>query len=412
MDLDSTGITTAIILETRKTLANGKHPVKLRVTFQRKSKYYTLKKESCTPDEFEAIYSPKARGNNKTKRQKYDGVEKRATKIIEGLTTFSFESFEKNYRNKKIKDSSIKSYFETKVSELELTDKYQTATLYNATLKSLQEFDNKISFEKITPKFLKKYETWMLDKGKTYTTIGMYMRNIKHIINRAIEDKIISDYPFSTSRDYNKTKYRIPNSSNTKKALTLSEIGKLFKYVPETRNESYYLQYWLFSYLCNGMNMADIANLKFSNIKGDKLTFIRQKTKDTSNHVPIVEVYLLPQAIDIIKNIGNENQEPDNYVFPIYKSNSTEKDKFHILKQHIKLTNKYVRRVAKKVGIDEGITTYWARHSYSTILKNSGSSIEFIAEQLGHQSTKVTRNYLDSFEDSHKIEQAQKLIPK
>jgi hypothetical protein len=46
MDLISMGVTTAIILETRKTLTNGKHPVKLRVTFQRKSKYYTLKKES------------------------------------------------------------------------------------------------------------------------------------------------------------------------------------------------------------------------------------------------------------------------------------------------------------------------------------------------------------------------------
>ncbi len=412
MDINSIGVTTAIILETRKKLKDNKHPVTLRVTFQRKSKYYTVKKESYTTKEFEHIYKPNVRGKNKERRHKFDAIEKRAIEIIEGLSYFSFEAFEQKYLNKKAKDTTIESYFDSKASELESNNKIQTATLYRATIKSIQQFDEKVSFQKITPGYLKKYEKWMLDEGKTYTTIGMYMRNLRHIVNLAITDSVINEYPFSTNRSVDKTKYSIPNSTNTKKALTIAEVKKLFNYETHNRNEYYYLQYFLFSYLCNGMNMADIANLKFKDIKGDELTFIRQKTKDTSINIPVIKVHLLPYTQKIIEGIGNKIQEPNNYVFPIYKSDSTEIEKFNLLKQHIKLTNKYVRKVAKNVGIDEGITTYWARHTFSTILKNSGSSIEYIAEQLGHQSTKVTKNYLDSFENSHRKEQAQKLIPK
>jgi integrase len=44
------------------------------------------------------------------------------------------------------------------------------------------------------------------------------------------------------------------------------------------------------------------------------------------------------------------------------------------------------------------ITTYYARHSFATILKNSGVSTEFICEALGHTSLQTTKNYLAGFE--------------
>lgn len=56
--------------------------------------------------------------------------------------------------------------------------------------------------------------------------------------------------------------------------------------------------------------------------------------------------------------------------------------------------------------IEENITTYTARHSFSTVLKRSGVSTEFISESLGHSDLKTTENYLDSFEDDIKHEYA------
>ncbi len=45
-------ITTAILLETRVTNKDGNHPVKLRITFQRKRKYYSIKGEHLSKEEY------------------------------------------------------------------------------------------------------------------------------------------------------------------------------------------------------------------------------------------------------------------------------------------------------------------------------------------------------------------------
>lgn len=55
------------------------------------------------------------------------------------------------------------------------------------------------------------------------------------------------------------------------------------------------------------------------------------------------------------------------------------------------------RKIAKKLNSQKPITTYYARHSFATILKNSGVSTEFISEALGHSSLSTTKNYLAGF---------------
>jgi hypothetical protein len=100
-------VTTAIILETRKKLSSGKHPVKLRIYYSGKRKYYTLMKEQdhklvgehYTEDEFEAIMNPKSRGINKETRERFYAVERRAKDIIDEMKGgFSFEAFEVAYK--------------------------------------------------------------------------------------------------------------------------------------------------------------------------------------------------------------------------------------------------------------------------------------------------------------------------
>ena len=61
-------------------------------------------------------------------------------------------------------------------------------------------------------------------------------------------------------------------------------------------------------------------------------------------------------------------------------------------------------RIKEKLGIDKKITTYVARHTFSTVLKRSGATTEYIQEALGHTDVKTTENYLDSFEKKVKKE--------
>jgi integrase/recombinase XerD len=66
--------------------------------------------------------------------------------------------------------------------------------------------------------------------------------------------------------------------------------------------------------------------------------------------------------------------------------------------------------IAKNLGIEKKITTYVARHTFSTVLKRSGASTEYIQEALGHVDSKTTESYLDSFESEVKREYANRLL--
>ena len=408
MDRKKPEVTTAIILEKRVANKDEKHPVKLRITYQGTRKYYTLKGQHYSVNEFQEI-KPSSRKENKKRFKKFESVENRAIDIIDNvLIDFSFDQFERHYLNHKKKNTSIQSYFKDKENELNELGKVGTASIYNATITSLLKFDSNISFQKITPNYLKTYENWFVDQGKSYTTVGIYMRNLRHIVNLAIKDRLINTYPFGEAKD----KYQIPVSNNTKKALSLNDIALLINYKTESKQEIDSLKYWLFSYLCNGMNFTDMLNLKYSNIEKETLKFIRQKTKDTSKHKTQIDVVLLPETLIIIEYLGSTDKDPDNYIFPILKDGLTPKEQKKLVAQHIQTTNKYMKRIAKNIGIDTNISTYYARHSYSTITRDSGASTEFIAEQLGHKNIIVTKNYLDSFNQDTKEKFQKALIPK
>jgi len=253
----------------------------------------------------------------------------------------------------------------------------------------------------------------MLNNGKSVTTIGFYLRCLRAIFNEAINTPGLigkESYPFG------KRKYEIPNGQNIKKAITLEEIKKIFDYESiDGSSEQRAKDYWIFSYLCNGVNIKDIALLKYKNIDfGDeKITFFRAKTERTTvvNIKPIA-IVLLPEIKAIIDRWGNQPQYPENYVFPILKAEYSIEQQHARVKQTVKDINKYIDRIAKTVGITKKLTTYSARHSFSTVLKRSGASIEFISESLGHSDIKTTESYLDSFEDDMKKEFAHMLVPK
>jgi len=65
--------------------------------------------------------------------------------------------------------------------------------------------------------------------------------------------------------------------------------------------------------------------------------------------------------------------------------------------------------LGKRLEINDHLTTYVARHSYATLLKFIGTSIEEISESLGHTNISTTKSYLDSFPKEHKKATSKKL---
>jgi integrase len=111
----------------------------------------------------------------------------------------------------------------------------------------------------------------------------------------------------------------------------------------------------------------------------------------------------------IIEQWGTKPIDSENYVFPFLSEGLTGKQIVTKTDQVVKQTYKYIRRIAGKVGINESISSYWARHSFATVLKRSGVPTSFISDALGHSNPKVTEGYLDSFEDDARKQIMEKL---
>lgn len=392
-------VSTAIILDTRKALKDGTYPVKLRLTHQRKQKYYPLN-DSLTKEDFARVFGDRPRGDYKEKRLVYNAVEQRAESILKKISLFTFEAFEKQFLNKYV-SNDVFSAFTALINRLKNEDRAGTASSNECAMKSIQDFTKtkSLPFSIVTPDFLDRYEKWMVTNGKSITTVGIYLRALRALFNDAIATGDIPSevYPFG------KRKFQIPAGRNVKKALGIKDIEKLYNYVPENMSERKARDFWIFSYLCNGINMKDIALLTNANIKGDKIIFIRAKTKRTSrqNLKPVVAI-VTPEAQRIIDYWRVEPAQAESFVFPILTKGDSSEVVLGKVRALTKSVNTYLKKIAKKVGIEANVSTYAARHSFSTILKRSGAPIEFISEALGHNDMRTTESYLDSFEDTAK----------
>lgn len=383
----------SIYLDELRPKKNGKCSVKIRVSFNRKRKYFTTGID-LSQGEFYQVMN----GKRRTPEQKkihliLNGNYNKAEQVIEDLPVFSFSAFEENFLEQRNTQNSVSFAFDKYIKELKIENRLGTASSYECALNSLEAFRKNLIFADVTPLFLKKYENWMLQNGKSVTTIGIYLRSFRAIYNLQNIDKSL--YPFGEA----KNKYSIPKSRNIKKALTVEEIAKIYQYeaTPGTTKERA-KDYWLFLYLCNGMNVKDFCKLKWSNIDNDMLTYVRSKTERSKKDGKAISVALKPETIDIIRKWGQPSISKDAYIFPHLQHGMSAEKERATFRQLTKIINKYIKQITVELGINKNVTTYFARHSFATVLKRSGAKIEMISELLGHSSVDVTESYLDSFE--------------
>lgn len=403
--LKKKGVSVAVILDTVRPRKNGTSTVRVQIIHKRFSKFYSTKVQML-PEDWQKTIGPKTRGDLKEKKIIIHENLRKALEIIYDMDVFSFEKFEKRFLEDRIRDDVFAAYDEY-IKILRGNMQYGSGNFYTYSRDSIKAFvgDKRLSFKSITVQFLKRYESHMTLNGKSPTTLAMYLRCLRYLYNQAIKEGIVKreDYPFG------KGNFEIPQPQNIKKALKLAEIGKIYKHVPDNSVEHFYRDLWLFSYLCNGMNMKDICWLKYSNIHGDHIHFRRAKTINTNRNSKPIDIVISPEVKQIIDRWGNKPELPDSYIFPFLTDDKSYEKKHAIVAQAVQMTNQYIKRVATKVGIESNITTYTARHSFATVLKRSGVNVTFISDALGHTNIKTTENYLDSFEDEQKKEIAKKL---
>ncbi|WP_258100634.1 site-specific integrase [Marinoscillum pacificum] len=350
-------VTVSTILHKKRQLNDGRYPVRLRLTYRRKRKYFSLMLNPSeviylSEEDWEKVMGQRPKEKLKEIKFKLVEYEKLAEEIITEIEkkgrAFSFDLFESEFIALG-EETSVFALFNSIIRDLESEERIGTAISYRNALNALKKFRNNrdLLFADLTVTFLKDFERHMR-KNLSVTSIGIYMRSLRTIYNRAIDKSIVgqNDYPFR--------QYKIPSEGAMKRALTKQQVLNIYNYEALPHSSEWFAQnYWLLSYLCQGMNFTDIAFLKNENIYDGRINYIRRKTKRTAKSVKLLS---------------------------------------------IKITNKWLKKIADKLEINFKLTSYVARHSYATVLKRSGVATNIISESLGHYSEKTTQVYLDGFE--------------
>jgi integrase/recombinase XerD len=409
----------SIYFDSRKKIVRGENKgrchVKILVEFdgeQRTRRYYQTE-VFATKEEFKMIIAGKY---GRTSVSEAELLEKKRVALLslerkakdEARPGIHPDDFEPRFRSAGSNDNPLDMLLKYS-EELKRDGQVGTSIFYRSAYSSFSKFCNgRLSFIQVTPRWLMAYEKWLMDQGRSISTVGTHVRPMRTVFKKAIDLGLIPPgmYPFG------RNKYKCPASKGRK--IALDEAGKniILGYDGEEYKKD--IDMWKFSYFCNGMNFADIARLKRWNIVGDVLTFDRTKTKNTErNKAPIV-ITMHKEALRIIAKWGGTDISPNAYVFQVLREGLTATQEKYIIADWLKETNERLElaciKINEKLTKDKvmkaddkpmqipKITTYWARHTFATILYRKGASLEFIQEALGHADPKTTKIYLDGFD--------------
>lgn len=403
MKYSKDGITISAILDTRRPKATGEYPVRIRVTYRRVQSYYITGK-NLSKEDWQRLDSTRQQALLSIRKDIENSFElvRQAVEDLAFRGEFSISGL--NDRLKSTSSTSLQRSFENKIETFKTRGQIGTMMVYENALKAILRFSPcPVKFEEVTVSWLNRFVDFLHQEKKSQTTIAITLRHIRAVINDARREGIIkeSQYPFGRGR------FEIQEGEGRKMALTLEQIGQIARYDDGNETTARYRDYWLFLYLCNGINVADFVKLRFRNIVNGEICFVRQKTERTTKTRKEIRVIITDRMQAIIDRWGTE-PAPDIFIFPILNGQEDALTLKHKTQYLIRAINKRMAEIGKQLGFG-GISTYTARHSFATVLKRAGANIAYISESLGHSDLKTTENYLASFEREERQKNAELL---
>jgi len=398
-------ITLKFVLQ-NKVLSDGTFDVALRIIKNRRKKEIALgfrcKTEEFSGQEFTRKY-PKYRASN----QLLSTLKTKALDIIRNYEIeaydFTLNEFADKFRGKsKPTNYNLITFFQEQIDDLLTTGRTGNARAYKETKNALVRFAGKdTSFKSVTPEFLDKFEIFLRKNNNTEGGISFKMRELRAIFNKAINYEIISPdiYPF---KNYKISKLK---AKTQKRALTIEEFKKIRDV--DLSNHPHLInahKFFLFSFYARGINFVDMMKLRWSDINNGRIYYTRSKTK-TQFNIEIIEG--AQQILDYYK----AQDRPTDYVFPILLVENLNPVQIADRKHKILVRyNAHLKEIATLAKVQHHLTSYVARHSYATILKELGTSIEVISESMGHADVQITMTYLKQFDNEVLDKENRKLM--
>ncbi len=325
-----------------KKLKDGSYPFVLQVTHKRKPYYIHLGLYAYKHEVKNDRYKRTVR-NYEEKNQLLDEFEEKVENIYINHfldKPFDYQEFKHLFQYQD-EDSLVINFFDKVVQEIfDGKRKLSVGTAFHirdtkgAILKYMDNTDT-LTFKDIDRKWLKIFELNCLSGKCTAGGAASYMRQLKSMYRKAIEEDIIEQkyYPFKNAWNFKGYSFSHLKSRKKKDTLTKDELRLLRSHKSKDNLYQLAIDLYLFSYLCYGANVEDIARFQPSDIKnGDGYYFIQFQRKKTQNSSgKLVTIPLIDKSLKIIERYLNPEAK---YIFPILK-NHQEGDS-EAIKKHIK----------------------------------------------------------------------------
>jgi integrase len=281
---------------------------------------------------------------------------------------------------------TIRSFWEEEIARLKTCNRLGGADVYQMSLNVLQKVLNvDQAFNQINTKTLHDIEEKLALRGMKVNSIGVYMRTLKAMCNRAIKHEIV-DYAWYPFRSF-----KIRKEKTTPRVLTQEEIKSYFGLNLPRAHKHY--RTWCIGkllFLLRGINIRDLMLLSPQNIKAGRIIYKRAKTGK------LYSIKMLPE----IKAIFDELSDTHTLVGWVSPADlQNQKRIIAVLRQRTRVLNNHLYKLGIQANTEEDLSTYVFRYTYANIAKQLGFSKDLIAEALGHEyGNKVTGIYLEQFD--------------
>lgn len=445
-----------------KVLADYTSPIMISICKDGKRKYVATG-ISCLPSDWDSKKNElkksvkNAKAINLIIQQKYNAIVTKELDLIAQDYSYSIDdlinAIKTDNSNKFLLSDLLKQYIEYKKS------KHATVVSYEYTLSILKEH-NVTHINDINTDIV---DNIVYNSGLKDTSIRLIIDNIKALMNFAIKNKLIKQNPI---KGYNGSKKM--NYETKKRALSYDEISKIeYNYITKyflnqeqidniksmnqaqiegiknkelrdyynnLRNntiniysESFAVGLFLLSFNMQGLALVDLLSLKksdfqiynYSNksalqnnlLNPESKQYFRvetQRNKTGKNVTIFIPVDQFMMFCNIIFN-GQFNPDligDDDYFFPVFNKKMSEIELFKKKQILQVMSNRKLKQFASKVGINDDITFYTARHSFASILNWNGINPSLIAQMMGRDVADI-QVYLRQFNDNQIIESLQ-----
>ena len=221
-----------LVLDTRYTNDSGSSVVKLRISKDKKMAYIStdvkLKKEQWNTESGMVVNHPRARAVNLFLSERLAEVEELLMVHHDKFLSMTASEIVKAIKEiQKPKPVVVEKptdlfvpYFEGFVAR---KDKKRTIDLYNATLKKIKNFAEDwegLCFSQITPAWLSSFDKFMMTDSPSKNARNIHFRNIRAVFNDAIDEEVITYYPFR--------KFKLKNEETRKRSFSVEQLATFF----------------------------------------------------------------------------------------------------------------------------------------------------------------------------------------